>query len=73
MYFECRNNGFDIAPLLDKHCKASVDDIRAVLDGNIIPEQVEKLKLIREHKTEIDKLKSTLEALIIRFSTKYKP
>jgi len=63
--------GFEIAPLLDKHCKATVEEVADALDGELIPEQVAKLSLVRQHREEIVKLQAALESLILQLSEKY--
>jgi transposase len=68
---ECRNSGFDIAPLLDSRCKASVEDVRAALDGELTLAEAEKLKLIRQHKAVVDKLQNALESLILQLAEPY--
>jgi transposase len=65
------NSDFVIAPLLNKNCKASIDDIKAALDGELSLAQAEKFKLIREHLDNLEKLKDSLEQLILRLAEKY--
>jgi len=55
--------GFDIAPLLHKGCKATVEEVADALDGELITEQVAKLSLVRQHREEILKLQASLESL----------
>ena len=68
---ECQSSDFDIAPLLDRRCKSSVEEVRAALDGTIEPSQAEKLILIRRHMETIDKLKDSLEKLILTIAAPY--
>ena len=68
---ELGHSNFDIAPLLDRRCKASVSDISAALDGELFYAQSEKLKLIRKHMESLETLKSTLENLILQLAEKY--
>lgn len=70
---ECGNTNFDVAPLLDKHCKATAQEIQAALEGELTFAQTEKLKFIRQHKTCIDDLKDALEKLILGLAAKYQP
>jgi transposase len=67
------NSDFDVAPLLHKRCKASVDEIKAALDGELSFAQAEKLKLIRQHMESISGLQETLEKLILQIAEKYQP
>ena len=69
------NNGFDfdIAPLLNHKCKATVEDIRAALEGELTIAQTEKLKLIRQHKECVDNLQNALKSLILQLAAKYQP
>ena len=70
---ETQSLDFDIAPLIDRRCKATVEEIRAALDGEFVLAQAEKLKLIRLHIENICGLKATLERLILQLSTNYQP
>ena len=71
--FEQGNSDFDVAPLLDPKCKATVEEITAALDGELNASQSEKLKIIRKHQECITELKSTLEAAIFKLAEKYQP
>ena len=62
---ESGNADFDIESLLHKRCKASVEDIKAALDGEFSHSQAEKLRLIRLHLNYLSALKDTLEAFIL--------
>jgi transposase len=70
---ELGNSNFDIAPLLDKRCKASVEDIQAALDGEFSFAQKEKLIIIQKHMESLESLKETLENLIYRLAEQYQP
>jgi transposase len=65
------NSDFDIAPLLDRRCKASAEEVKAALDGELSYAQSEKLKIIRKHMEHLESLKEILEKLIFRLSEKY--
>lgn len=65
--------GFDIAPLLDPRCRATVEEVADALDGELITEQVAKLSLVRQHREEILKLQVSLESLILQLAEKYRP
>ena len=70
---EHRNSNFDIAPLLHPSCKATVDEVKAALDGELTLAQAEKLKFIRQHMKSLDNLKTALEKLILQLAEKYQP
>jgi len=72
-FFEHNSLNFDIAPLLDYRCKASIEDIRAALEGELTLAQAEKLKFIRQHQECIGKLQGALETLILQLAAKYQP
>jgi len=62
---------FDVAPFVDGRCKSPIEDIQAASDGVFNPWQAEKLKIIREHMEDLDKLKALLEDLILRLAEPY--
>lgn len=62
---------FDVAPFLDKRCKASVQEVQEAVDGLFSPWQAEKLKVIREHISDLSKLRETLEHLILQLAKPY--
>ncbi len=64
---------FDIAPLLDKHCKSSAEDVRAALEGELSLAQTEKLNFIKQHQECISNLQDALESLILNLAAKYQP
>ena len=70
---KCRNSDFDVAPLLHPRCKATVDEVKAALDGELTLAQAEKLKFIRQHMKNLDKPKVALEKLILKLAVKYQP
>ena len=65
------HSDFDIAPLIDKRCKASIVEIRDAIDGEFTFAQAEKLKIIRKHMEHLDELKNKLESLITALAVKY--
>jgi transposase len=67
------HSNFDVAPLLDRRCKASIEEVKAALDGELSYAQSEKLKIIRNHMENLENLKERLESLIIALSEKYQP
>jgi transposase len=70
---ECGDGDFALDGLVSSKCKASPDEIRAALDGELTPAQTDKLKLIRLHISEINDLKIALENLIYKLAAKYQP
>jgi len=67
------NGDFDLDGLISGKCKSSSEKIRAALDGELDPTQVEKLSLIRQHINDIDTLKAALKTLIYKIAAKYQP
>jgi transposase len=67
------HSNFDVAPLLDRRCKASIEDVKAALDGELSYAQSEKLKIIRKHMKYLESLKDTLETLICKLAEQYQP
>ena len=67
------HSDFDIASLLDKRCKASVEEVQAALDGELSFAQAEKLKIIRRHMKNLEHLKDTLENLTYQLAEQYQP
>jgi transposase len=70
---EHRNANFDITPLIDRRCKATVENVQAALEGELTFAQAEKLKFIRQHMESLNNLKDALEKLILELSVKYQP
>jgi hypothetical protein len=62
---------FDPAPFLHHRCKATPEQVKEAIDGSINPWQAEKLKIIREHVTDLGVLKEKLEALILKLAEPY--
>ena len=67
------NSQFDVAPLLHKGCKATIEEISAALDGELSYAQSEKLKIIREHMANLKSLQDTLENLIYQLANRFQP
>ncbi|GHV39375.1 IS110 family transposase [Clostridia bacterium] len=67
------NSDFDVAPLLNKRCKATVEEVTAALDGELNANQTEKLKIILKHQECIAELQSLLETAIMRLAEQYQP
>ncbi|MDL2254127.1 IS110 family transposase [Ruminococcaceae bacterium OttesenSCG-928-I18] len=62
---------FDYMALVDRRCKASPEDIAAAIDGTLLPEQADKLKIIRSHIDSLDTCKAELLSAILELATKY--
>jgi len=56
---------FDVAPFVHRGCKTPIDEIQLSIDGNITPEQSEKLKIIRSHMDSLALCKANLESVIL--------
>ena len=59
---------FDVAPFLHHRCKSSPEEVQAAIDGTFNPWQAEKLKLVRQHVSDLSILKDLLEDLIMRIA-----
>jgi transposase len=66
------NGNFDVAPFLDRRCKAPVDKVQAAIDGTLCAEQLDKLKIIRSHMNSLDRCKSELESVILSLSEQFR-
>ncbi len=64
---------FDVAPLIDRRCKASPEMIQAAIDGLMCSEQIEKLKIIRSHMDSLEFCKSNLESAIFSLAEQFHP
>ena len=67
------NSDFDVVPLIDGRCKATVEDVQAALEGELTFAQAEKLNFIRQHMENLDYLKNALKKLILELAAKYQP
>jgi len=67
------HSDFDVDPLLDKRCQASIEEVQAALDGELSYAQAEKLKIIRRHMKNLEHLKNTIEKLIYQLAEQYQP
>lgn len=65
---EHQGETFDVAPFIDRRCKASPSDVQDAVDGLFSPWQAEKLKVIRKHMTNLDDLRFALEKLIFQLA-----
>ena len=53
--------------------KATDEEILEAVDGEIFPEQAEKLRIIRDHMSSLDLCKANLQSLILSTAEKYIP
>lgn len=56
-----------------KHMKATDEEILEAVDGEMCPEQAEKLRIIRDHMNGLDLCKANLQSLILSTAEKYIP
>lgn len=63
----------DVSAFRTKAMKATDEEVLDAIDGEICPEQAEKLRIIREHMKSIDNCKANLLSLILEISEKYLP
>jgi transposase len=64
---------FDVSPFVHGRCKTPIAEIQAAVDGSFNEFQAEKLKIIREHMGDLEKLKLLLESLILTLAEPYIP
>jgi len=62
---------FDVAPFVDGRCKTPMNEIQAAVDGSFNPIQADKLKIIRRHMDDLNKLKALLETQIFALALPY--
>jgi transposase len=62
---------FDVTPFVDGRCRTPIAEIQAAVDGAFNPFQAEKLKIIREHMEDLEKLKALLESEILTLAQPY--
>jgi hypothetical protein len=70
---ELGHSDFDVVPLMHKGCKATPEQVKAAIDGELSEAQAYKLSVIRQHMNVLANLKSTLETKIIELATPLKP
>ena len=63
----------DVSAFRTRGMKATDEEILEAVDGNICPEQAEKLRIIRNHMSNLDLCKASLESLILSIAEKYIP
>ena len=62
---------FDVTPLVDGRCKTPISQIQEAVDGEFHPMQAEKLKIIKQHMSDLEALKNNLEQLIFQLAKPY--
>jgi transposase len=67
------NEDFDVARFVDGRCKTPIDQIRLAVDGRFIPEQADKLRIIRSHMDFLELAKAKVESAIFTIANKYQP
>lgn len=63
----------DVSGFRTKGMKATDEQVLAAVDGEICPEQAEKLRIIRSHMNGLDLCKANLDSLILSVAEKYLP
>ena len=63
----------DVSAFRTKGMKATDEEILEAVDGEIYPEQAEKLRIIRDHMSSLDLCKANLQSLILSTAEKYIP
>jgi len=63
----------DVSGFRTKGMKATNEQVLAAVDGEICPEQAEKLRIIRSHMNSIELCKANLDSLILSVAEKYLP
>ncbi len=61
----------DVSAFRTKGMKATDDEVLEAVDGEMCPEQAEKLRIIREHMSGLDLCKANLQSLILNTAEKY--
>lgn len=61
----------DVSAFRTKGMKATDEEVLDAVDGEMCPEQAEKLRIIREHMTGLDTCKANLMSLILSTAEKY--
>lgn len=67
------DGNFDVAPLMNAHCKAAPEKVQAAIDGLMCSDQVQKLKIIRSHMDSLELCKANLESVILSIAEQFQP
>jgi len=70
---ELGHSNFDIAPLLHKRCKATPEQVKAALDGELSYAQAQKLGIIKRHMNHLGNIRDSLESTISGIAVPYRP
>ena len=70
---ELGHSDFDTAALVHKSCKATPEQIKAALDGELSEAQAQKLKLVRQHMKNLETLQTSLESTTTQLAVPYQP
>jgi len=70
---ELGHSDFDVAPLLHKRCKATPEQVKAAIDGELSPAQAQKLTLVRQHMKYLESHQDTLESFVAQLAVPYQP
>ena len=62
---------FDFMSLVDGRCRASAEDVSNAVDGKLLPEQAEKLTVIRAHMQALELCMANLQSEILILAEKY--
>jgi len=68
---ELGHSDFDVAPLLHKSCKASPEQVKDAINGELSPAQSHKLALVRQHMHQLEDLQNTLESFATNLAFPY--
>ena len=63
----------DVSDFRTKGMKATDEQVLAAVNGEICPEQAEKLRIIRSHMNSLELCKANLDSLILSVAEKYLP
>lgn len=65
------DTSFDLEPLTHGSMKKKIPELEMAIDGYIMPEQAEKLKVIKQHYFDLEDCKSQLENIILSLAKPY--
>ena len=65
------DTSFDLEPLIHGSLKNKLPELELAIDGFITPEQAGKLKIIKQHYTDLEARKTELEFIILSLSVPY--
>ncbi len=65
------DTSFDIEPLIHRSMKGKLPELELAIDGLITPEQVGKIKVVKQHYEDLESRKADLEAIILSLAESY--